>query len=337
MNWQFGDGTFLNAVPGDVSHSFNNTGSGPLQYPVKLTATTAFGCVDTSTVPVTIYPAIEAIFQLPLEACSPAVIDLTDESIGTTQALWNMGDGVTLVGTDITHTYVNTGTTDITYTVTLTATSAYGCTQTAQHDIVIHPAPTASFLATPFGQAFPDATVTINNTTPNGQWGYSWSMGDGSTSTLEDPPAHIYATWGNYTITLTVSTGMCTDTASQQISIDPPLPTASFIGSGVGCAPLTVAFTNTSLLGLGYQWQFGDGATSIAEIRSRIPFARHTRHTYGLWDERRREHDGESRFRSGPALCHGLLHATTFRGDSTYAADVHLQSQHQCYQLCQIR
>lgn len=265
MNWQFGDGTFLNAVPGDVSHSFNNTGSGPLQYPVKLTATTAFGCVDTSTVPVTIYPAIEAIFQLPLEACSPAVIDLTDESIGTTQTLWNMGDGVTLVGTDITHTYVNTGTTDITYTVTLTATSAYGCTQTAQHDIVIHPAPTASFLATPFGQAFPDATVTINNTTPNGQWGYSWSMGDGSTSTLEDPPAHIYATWGNYTITLTVSTGMCTDTASQQISIDPPLPTASFIGSGVGCAPLTVAFTNTSLLGLGYQWQFGDGATSIAE------------------------------------------------------------------------
>ena len=265
MNWQFGDGTFQNAGPGNTSHNFDNNGTGPLVYPVHLTATSSFGCVDTTTVPITVYPAIEALFQLPAEACSPAVISLTDESTGTVQALWDMGDGVTLVGTDITHTYVNTGTTDITYTVTLTATSAYGCTRTAQHDIVVHPMPTASFLATPFGQVYPNATVSINNTTPNGQWGYSWSMGDGNNSTVEDPAPHTYATWGNYTILLTVSTGNCSDTATQQITIDPPLPTASFIGSGEGCAPLTVAFTNTSLLGLGYQWQFGDGATSIAE------------------------------------------------------------------------
>ncbi|MBK9058798.1 MAG: PKD domain-containing protein [Flavobacteriales bacterium] len=265
MIWQFGDGTFQNAMPGNISHDYVNNGTGLVQYPVHLTATSPFGCTDTCTVPVTVYPAIEALFQLPAEACSPAVVNLTDESTGTTQALWNMGDGVTLVGTDITHTYVNPGTTDITYTVTLTATSAYGCTRTLQHDIVIHPAPSASFIATPFSQVFPDATVTFNNTTPNGQWGYSWSMGDGSNSTAEDPAAYTYSTWGTYTVLLTVSTGMCTDTASQQVTIVPPLPTASFIGSGEGCAPLTISFMNTSLLAQGYQWQFGDGATSIAE------------------------------------------------------------------------
>ncbi len=265
MSWTFGDGTFQNAAPGNTAHTFANPGTDPVQYPVHLTATSSFGCTDTTTVPITIYPEIEALFQLPAEACSPALITLADESIGTSQALWDMGDGVTLVGTNVTHTYVNTGTTDLTFTVTLTATSAYGCSMSVQHDIIVHPAPAASFLATPFGQVYPDATVQIDNTTPNGQWTYSWSMGDGGSSTEEDPAAHTYATWGTYTILLTVSTGACTDTASQQVTIAPPLPTASFIGSGEGCAPLTIQFTNTSLLAQGYQWQFGDGATSIAE------------------------------------------------------------------------
>src|SRR5690606_18195252 len=265
MLWQYGDGTFEQTTPGNVSHSFTNGGSSPVQLPVRLTATTAFGCTDTTTVPDTNYPAIQATFELPAEVCSPATLQLTHESIGASQDMCDMGDGVALVGTVVTHTYVNAGQTAITRTVTLTVTSAYGCARSVQHDIVIHPTPNASFLATPFGQVFPDATVTINNTTATGPWAYAWSMGDGSSSTLEDPPAHTYATWGSYTIVLTVSTGSCTDTVSQQVIIDPPLPTASFIGVGEGCAPLTVVFTNTSLLALGYQWQFGDGATSIAE------------------------------------------------------------------------
>ncbi|MCC6841196.1 MAG: PKD domain-containing protein [Flavobacteriales bacterium] len=263
--WLFGDGTFQNTAPGNVSHTFTNTGPGPVTYPVQLTASSAFGCTDTTTVPVTVYPEINATFQLPAEACSPAVLNLVAESPTAVQVLWAMGDGVTLVGTNVNHTYLNTGNTDTTFTVELVATSAYGCTDTVQHSIIIHPLPSAAFLATPFSQTFPDATVTITNTTADGQWSYAWSMGDGNGSTQEDPGPYTYGTWGNYNITLVVSTGICQDTASQQIVISPPLPTASFIGSGIGCAPLTVPFTNTSLLGAGYQWQFGDGGTSIAE------------------------------------------------------------------------
>jgi gliding motility-associated-like protein len=62
-----------------------------------------------------------------------------------------------------------------------------------------------------------------------------------------------------------VSVGGCTDTAFQQVVILPPLPTASFVGQGEGCVPLTVSFTNTSLLGQFYQWNFGDGGTSQAD------------------------------------------------------------------------
>lgn len=265
LTWLFGDGTFLNASPGNASHTFSNPGSIPAQYPVRLIASSAHGCRDTSLVPVTIYPAIDAAFQLPAEACSPAVLQLTGQSANAVQLLWDMGDGVTLVGSSISHTYVNPGASDSTFTVTLFATSAYGCTDTVQHSIIIHPLPSAAFVATPFTQTFPSATATINNNTANGPWTYTWSMGDGSSSTDQNPAPHQYATWGSYTILLTVTAGNCTDTASQQVVINPPLPTASFIGSGMGCAPLTVRFTNTSLLAQGFQWQFGDGATSIAE------------------------------------------------------------------------
>src|SRR5690606_12076954 len=150
-----------------------------------LTATTAFGCTDTTTVPVTIYPAIQAIFELPAEVCSPATLQLTDESIGARQAMWDMGDGVTLVGTDVTHTYVNCGQTAITRTVTLSVDSAYACARSVQHSVVIRPPPNASFPATPFGQAVPAAAGTINNPPATGPWAHAWSMGDGSSSTLE--------------------------------------------------------------------------------------------------------------------------------------------------------
>ena len=68
-----------------------------------------------------------------------------------------------------------------------------------------------------------------------------------------------------FTITLVVTDNVCSDTATQVVEITPPLPTSSFIGSGEGCAPLTVQFTNTSLLAQGYQWNFGDGGSSTAD------------------------------------------------------------------------
>lgn len=264
LNWLFGDGTFVATPPGDTSHVYINNGAGPATYMARLTATSGFGCVDTVSAPVQVYPSLSAAFQLPSATCSPALITVEDQGQGGVQWMWDMGDGTTLVGQQVSHTYVNTGITDLVYTVTLTSTSAFGCTATAQHTITVHPLPAAAFLATPFGQTYPNATVTINNTTATGQWDYAWSFGDGTSSTEIGPAPHTYSTWGTYVIALTVRAGDCVDTVTQTIVIDPPYPTASFIGSGEGCVPYTVQFTNTSLLGTGYQWQFGDGGTSIA-------------------------------------------------------------------------
>ena len=54
----------------------------------------------------------------------------------------------------------------------------------------------------------------------------------------------------------------CTDSAIQTIEILVPVPVAEFEGPASGCKPLSVQFTNNSLYGDTYLWDFGDGGFS---------------------------------------------------------------------------
>ncbi len=264
--WTYGDGGSSDTSALSHAHTwYNFLGPGPVSYPVTLTASSMAGCSASITQSIQVFPPVDASFDAPLEGCSPFAVMLQQSGTGASQWLWTMGDGTTLIGDQVTHTYVNTGNTDQVFTVTQVATSAYGCTDTATATIVVHPVPNAAFQVSPYNQQFPAATIDLNNTTAPGAWTYSWDFGDGSTSDLQDPLTHTYGTWGTYTVQLVVGNSTCTDTATQTIVIAPPLPTASFIGQGEGCAPLSVQFTNTSLLGETYQWDFGDGGTSQAE------------------------------------------------------------------------
>lgn len=265
VQWQFGDGVVVDAAPGSTQHSYTHTSGMPVTFEATLIATSAFGCTDTVAHPIQVYPAVVAAFTAPAGACSPMSIQPVNSSTGASSYLWDMGDGNVLVGASPSHTYVNTGTSDQPMTITLTATSPYGCIAIAQQTVMVYPVPQAGFIATPFMQQFPDATVTLSNTSSPGNWSHAWTFGDGGASQQQQPGSHTYGTWGAFTITLVVSGTACSDTATQVITITPPLPTASFFGQGEGCAPLTVSFTNTSLQGLTYQWSFGDGGSSTAD------------------------------------------------------------------------
>lgn len=265
VQWQFGDGAVLDAAPGNQSHTYAHTSPTPVTFLPILIATNSWGCTDTTAASVDVYPAITASFTTISSGCSPLTIAPANTSTGASSYLWDMGDGNVLVGASPTHTYVNSTAVDQVRVITLTATSPWGCVSVATQTVIVAPVPQAAFIATPFMQQFPDATVTLNNTSSPGSWNHTWSFGDGASSVLQQPGTHTYGTWGSFTITLIVSGTACADTATQVVTITPPLPTASFIGQGEGCAPLTVSFTNTSLLAQSYQWNFGDGGTSTAD------------------------------------------------------------------------
>ncbi|MEO8069393.1 MAG: PKD domain-containing protein [Flavobacteriales bacterium] len=263
--WAFGDLTFLNQGPGNVQHTYSNQGAGLTTYDVVMVASTALGCTDTATTQLQLYPDIIASFNTPASGCSPMVLSINNTSIGAVGYVWNMGDGTILTGATPTYTYVNSTTADQQWTITLIASSAFGCSDTVSQVVVVHPAPSAAFVASPSTQQFPASTVSFANTSSAGTWNYVWTYGDGAGSAVQFPPDHTYGTWGQFTVMLVVSSAFCSDTAAQLVEVTPPEPTASFTGGGEGCAPLTVSFTNTSLQGVSYQWNFGDGGTSAAE------------------------------------------------------------------------
>lgn len=117
----------------------------------------------------------------------------------------------------VTYNWSNGATTE---TITVNSTGTYSVTvddgantATASVNVTTGSAPTTAFTATTN-----DATVSVNNTTTNAT-SYAWNYGDGTTSTLQNPAAHTYASNGTFTITLIATNSCGSDTASHDVTI----------------------------------------------------------------------------------------------------------------------
>jgi gliding motility-associated-like protein len=97
---------------------------------------------------------------------------------------------------------------------------------------------------------------------------FLWDFGDGSSTLVAGaaPVFHSYATPGSNIVKMILTdTVYCNapDTITKTISIA-PLVVANFTTPLTGCAPYTAQFTNTSVAGQTFAWDFGDGGTSTA-------------------------------------------------------------------------
>ncbi len=126
------------------------------------------------------------------------------------------------------------------------------------------PAPVAAFTGSPTSGCAP-LTVYFTNQSTGDITSYSWTFGDGGSSTAQNP-SHQYTSAGSYTVALTVTGpgGSDVETKTNYITVGVP-PTANFTGSPTsGDVPLAVNFTNTSSGATSYSWNFGDSQTSTA-------------------------------------------------------------------------
>ncbi|HEV7782283.1 MAG TPA: PKD domain-containing protein, partial [Chitinophagaceae bacterium] len=106
------------------------------------------------------------------------------------------------------------------------------CRDTITKKVCLLKSPIAAFTVAPGTTVCANQPVTFTNTSV-GANSYGWNFGDGSGSTLANPPPHLYTTPGVYTVVLTASTASaggsspagndnrcgCTDTATAVIMV----------------------------------------------------------------------------------------------------------------------
>lgn len=258
--WDFGDGTTSGKQ--HVTHLYKSPGT----YIVKLYAVTEAMCVNETSKTVIIYPPPQARFSLP----SNCGTSLTFQNLSTATAPntmryeWDFGDGTAKVTTkDPMHTFAATGT----YLVKLKVTSNVGCVDSTQQQIEVFPKPVVNFSLPDI--CLRDEAVFQNlSSVPAGTLSYKWFFGDGNTST-EVNPRHRYAAVGNYAVKLVVTSDKgCRDSLTTTYTINGSTPAPNFTISSF-CQREGVSFQDASSVAFGkvvrWEWNFGDGSTSIEQ------------------------------------------------------------------------
>jgi PKD repeat protein len=254
--WDFGDDS-PPVTTRDASHTYGAAG----RYTVSLTIRDNEHAVGVATQELDLRfpnlpPAADFTFSCTDLTCE--FIDLSSDGEGSVvQHSWSFGDGQASSEPNPTHTFAVSGF----YLVRLTVTDAQGSTGSTTRELTVPSPPPTPYISWScssltcgfYGDHYADRPVVR----------YDWDFGDGETSDQQSPQ-HTYASPGTYTVQLTVTDDRGeTGSASLQLTVPPPAPTAAFT---VACDGTSCSFTNqsTGVFLEGLHWDFGDGQTSSA-------------------------------------------------------------------------
>ena len=265
-SWDFGDGNA--STTQNPTHVY----SAPGTYTVTLTVQAANGQADfeIKLAYVKVNPKPNANFTVTANGCSlPVNVSFNNTTTGATSYAWNFGNTQTsTLQSPAAVNYTSAGT----YNVTLIATNSFGCKDTLIKPIVVSnfqagiTAPATACQNTP-------VSITDNSTVGANSWNWTFPGGSPASSSSQNNSV-TYSTPGTYTISLNsqnTSLG-CSGSTTKQITILPTPVPAFTANPATGCAPQSVAFTNTSPAGTNFQWndfqRTESSATYIPEQRS---------------------------------------------------------------------
>jgi gliding motility-associated-like protein len=207
--------------------------------------------------------------------CVPLTVDFSDTLQRGKRYVWDFGDGSPKVSStdfNISHTYIAVGK----YKVMLVAIDSTTCNiadtayltilagnNKALLNFVSNKLPPCTNLSYRFDNT---SSSILNNFEPQS---FTWDFGDQSAVVVTGTQSvnHTYASPGTYQVKLTLQdSSFCNspDDTIKSVRISPNLK-AQFNTPPAGCVPYVAVFENTSLGGLSFLWDFGDGTTSTED------------------------------------------------------------------------
>lgn len=205
--------------------------------------------------------------------CVPLVVDFADTLAMGKTYIWDFNDGSAQVTTNApvtSHTFNTVGL----YRVRLIAVDSSTCNISDTSFVTMRVRNDRAGLAFTATKLPPCISLTYqftNNSVaikPFSATSFRWDFGDGVTQLAGTGAVnHTYAAAGTYNVRLTlIDTNYCNepDSLVKSIRLSSNIK-AQFTTPAFGCVPYTAAFTNTSLGGAQFLWDFGDGSTSTLD------------------------------------------------------------------------
>ncbi|NTW32882.1 MAG: PKD domain-containing protein [Bacteroidetes bacterium] len=209
-------------------------------------------CSDLDTVIVTVLPVIVANAGADDTICPGGSIQLNAGG-GT---VYNWFPATDLDATDI-YNPVSTPYSTITYTVTVSDDNGCSATDNITVNVIQSVSAAFSFSSVCYADSvvFTDVSASAAGNIIN----WNWNFGDGSSISTSQNPHHLYNAAGSYEVKLVVSNDIgCSDSLIQIITVnDSPLP-AFNKSDTVGCAPLSISFSDITSIQHTRLWDFGN-------------------------------------------------------------------------------
>ena len=258
-SWDFGD--TAGATGCSTSHTYTGTGT----FTATVTATDEVGVTTAASVTITVnsLPGVNFSFgpDKPMAGESVNFTTTTTGGSGPYSFNWNYGDGGSGSGNPANHSFVASGT----FNVTVTVTDVVGETATVTHSVAVTQSLAVSITSiTPSPSEIGVSTsysATATGGTPT--YMFSWDFGDGLQAIEGSQVAHTYTATGTFSVTISAAdSANHTATATQTLVVNSRLAVTAAASPNPADAGVPVSFALVSTGGVGSldcNWSFDDG------------------------------------------------------------------------------
>lgn len=268
FTWRFSDDRVYRDAGPSITRRFNDFAD--LQ--LRLTITDLNGCTRfiNKHVPVILGGPKARIKPDSIVACVGSKVIFPDSSASNPNSAiikwtWNFGNGLDLEYTEpkFETVYHEPGI----YDLRLKVEDTNGCIDSIVIFKAVSVYQVKADFYTPDTIICPNTIIDLFNQSTGIGLKYLWDFGDGTSSTLQIPEKK-YEKNGLFDVKLKVTdTANCVSTLERIKYIDVGGIKAKFeiSDSFASCPPLFVSFTNQSIGGIGYAWDFGNGNSSVLD------------------------------------------------------------------------